>query len=423
MAFLEAYNAIADAIGKIQLFQKWLVENPTDLFTELRAQQPIFVTPGPIVVSRYRDVVEVASLDEIYSVKPYGVAMMRDNGGPNFILGMENGPEFETDLSILHLAVRRNDLDSIRAIVARHAAAALDAARSVGRFDITEGYAHLVPAQFAGEYFGVPGPDSGTLIKWVRAMFADLFLNFSEDPGVIAAAVQAGQEFRTYVDSLIASIQANGRTKDDVICRLIAMQCNQPTSFSNSRLRDNLIGCVTGILENTNTAVVNIIDFLLDHPEQMAGAVSAARSNDNDLLLRYVLETMRFHTPAPVLVRLSLADHVLAKGTPFEASVPAGKLVFAANASAMMDETELDHPLEFNLSRPSHHYLHFGWGLHQCLGKYISQVQIVEIIKVLLKLPGLRRAQGPDGHLTFTDSFPDKFSVEFDVAPSQTANS
>jgi cytochrome P450 len=152
----------------------------------------------------------------------------------------------------------------------------------------------------------------------------------------------------------------------------------------------------------------------------MAGAVSAARADDNDLLLRYVLETMRFHTPAPVLVRLSLADHVLARGTPFEATVPAGKLVFAANASAMMDETEIDRPLEFNLTRPAHHYLHFGWGIHQCLGKYISQVQIVEIIKTLLKLPGLRRAQGPDGHLSFAGSFPERFSVEFDVAPSPT---
>jgi cytochrome P450 len=418
MAFLESYNAIADPIGKIQLFQKWLVENPTDLFAELRARQPIFVTPGPIVVSRYRDVVDVASLDDVYSAKPYGVAMMRDNGGPNFILGMDDGPDFENDLSILHLAVRRTDLDSIRKIVARHAAAALDVARPIGRFDITEGYAHLVPARFAGEYFGVPGPDSGTLNKWVRAMFADIFLNFSEDPGIMAGAVAAGQEFRTYVDGLISSIQASGPTKDDVICRLIAMQCNRPTSFSNSRLRDNLIGCVTGILENTNTAVVNIIDFLLDHPEQLAGAVSAARADDNDLLLRYVLETMRFHTPAPVLVRFSLADHLLARGTPFETTVSAGKLVFAANASAMMDETEIDRPLEFNLTRPAHHYLHFGWGIHQCLGKYISQVQIVEIVKELLKLPGLRRAKGPEGHLSFAGPFPERFSVEFDIASS-----
>ena len=58
MAFLESYNAIADPIGKIQLFQKWLVENPTDLFAELRARQPIFVTPGPIVVSRDRPILE-----------------------------------------------------------------------------------------------------------------------------------------------------------------------------------------------------------------------------------------------------------------------------------------------------------------------------------------------------------------------------
>ena len=49
----------------------------------------------------------------------------------------------------------------------------------------------------------------------------------------------------------------------------------------------------------------------------------------------------------------------------------------------MMDETELDNPREFRLDRPAHHYLHFGWGIHQCLGKYISQVQVTQIVKGL----------------------------------------
>jgi hypothetical protein len=101
------------------LLEKWIVENPDGMFDELRRERPIFITPGPVVVSKYRDVLEVASLDNVFSIKPYGIAMMRDNGGPNFVLGMDDGPEFEHDLSLLHLAVRRTDLDRIRDIVAR----------------------------------------------------------------------------------------------------------------------------------------------------------------------------------------------------------------------------------------------------------------------------------------------------------------
>jgi cytochrome P450 len=414
MGFLDAYNALTAPQEQVALLEKWIVENPSGMFAELRDQKPVFITPGPIIVSRYRDVFEVASLDQIYSVKPYGIAMMRNNGGPNFILGMDDGPEFENDLSLLHLAVKRSDLERIRGIVAKRANALVDAARPAGRFDITDGYARLVPAQFVADYFGVPGPDSTKLMNWIRAMFTDIFLNFTGDAKISAVGMEAGKQFRAYVDELITSLRSKPAGDDTVISRLIAMQCAPPSAFPNSRIRDNLIGCIVGVLENTNSAIVIILDYLLDHPEQMAGAVAAARAGDNALLLRYVLETLRFHSPAPIMVRLSLAPHVLAKGTPFETAIPPGKVVFAANGSAMMDETELDQPLEFKLDRPAHHYLHFGWGIHQCLGKYISEVQIVEIVKPLLLLDNLRRAAGPDGKLTYAGPFPKSFVVEFD---------
>jgi cytochrome P450 len=416
MGFLSEYSELTSPQEQVGLIQKWIVENPSGMFAELRAQKPIFITPGPVVVSRYRDVIDVASLDQIFSVKPYGIAMMRDNGGPNFILGMDDGPEFESDLSILHLAVKRSDLDRIRGIVAGYASKAIDGARNRRSLDLTEGYARLVPTRFVGEYFGVPGPDAATLMGWVRAMFTDIFLNFTGNAEVSAAGIGAGIQFRAYVDQLITSLQKGGSAKDDVLGRLIRMQCDPAASLPNSRVRDNLIGCVTGVLENTNSAVVNIIDYLFDHPEQMNGAVAAARKDNNGLLLQYVLETLRFHSPAPILVRLSLADHLLAKGTEFETMVPAGKVIFAANGSAMMDETELDQPLEFRLDRPAHHYLHFGWGIHQCLGKYISQVQVVELVKAVLLLPGLRRADGLSGKLTYAGPFPKSFAVEFDAA-------
>lgn len=425
MSFLDEYRALASAATSPQevarhqlgLLQKWVVENPEGMFRDLRAREPIFRTPGPVVVTRYKDVIEVADLDEVFSVAPYGVAMMRNNGGPNFILGMDNGPEFEQDLSILHLAVRREDLDRIRAIVQTRTRELVDAALPAGQLDITDGFARMIPTLFVGDYFGVPGPDPVKLMNWVRLMFTDIFLNFAQDPKVSAQGAAAGVEFRAYVDALIARIKqeraAGAAEKDDVIGRLITMQRAPQAGFTDSRLRDNLIGCVTGVLENTNTAIVNIIDWLLDHPDIMAGAVDAARNNDSQLLRKYVLETLRFHTPAPLMVRLSTREHTLAKGTDRATTIPAHTVVFAANGSAMMDETELDHPQEFRLDRPPHHYLHFGWGIHQCLGKYISEVQVTEIVKGLLAVPNLRRAPGDAGKLQYAGPFPKSFVVEF----------
>jgi cytochrome P450 len=113
------------------------------------------------------------------------------------------------------------------------------------------------------------------------------------------------------------------------------------------------------------------------------------------------------------MVRLTTQDYMLAKGTERETPIPAGKVVFAANASAMMDETELDAPLEFREGRPDYQYMLFGWGTHRCFGKYISQVQITEIVRSLLVLPGIRRAPGDAGKLVYEGFFPKSFTVEF----------
>lgn len=424
--FLHAYDAMAEsgkppeevARAQVGLLQQWVVERPAELFAELRARRPIFVTPGPVVVSLYQDVMEVIDLDDVFSVKPYGVAMMRDNGGPNFILGMDAGDELDHDLSLLKLAIRRSDLGDIRAFVAQQAQALIAAARESGRLELTDGYGRLVPTRLIGHYFGVPGPDEQTLMTWCRRMFQDIFINFNSDPTIAEAGTQAGREFRAYVDELISARHGDGSPdgRTTVLDRLVAQQCDPDSSFTGDRIRDNLIGCAVGVIDNLTGAVANAVDVLLDHQDELQAATADALAGNDEHVLRYVLEALRFHPPAPVLVRLSLQQATLAKGLPRETHIPAGKLIFAANASAMMDEVELTNPLSFDLTRPWHHYLHFGWGLHECLGYHLATTQLTELMKGVLSLPGLRRAPGDDGELTYQDAFPQPFTVEFDQA-------
>jgi hypothetical protein len=262
-------------------------------------------------------------------------------------------------------------------------------------------------------------------MSWTRAIFTDIFLNFTQDPAISERGKQAGVEFRAYVDDLIAKTKAERTAgapeKDDVLGRLITMQRVPGASFTDSRLRDNLIGCITGILDNTCTAVVNAINVLLSRPDDLKGAQAAAQAGDNAKVLRYVQEALRFHPPAPLMVRVSLADAKIARGTPRETLIPAGKIVFAANGSAMMDETELDSPREIHLDRPPHHYMIFGWGMHECLGKYISQVQLVEIAKAVLSLGNLRPAAGDAGKVGYEGPFAVRFAVQFDAAGAPAA--
>jgi len=67
----------------------------------------------------------------------------------------------------------------------------------------------------------------------------------------------------------------------------------------------------------------------------------------------------------------------------------------------MFDARVLERPEEFRPGRPDYHYLHFATGQHACYGRYISQIQIPQILKPLLKLPGLNPVGAPEYDGTF----------------------
>jgi cytochrome P450 len=425
--FLAVFDALADAGGdpaqiaqrQVGLLIDWLLHRPAELFTELRRERPILLTPGPALVTRYEDVLEVVGASDVYSVRPYGEAMKRVNGGPNFILGMDDSPQFDHDLAALKLSARRSDLDDIRSLVATHAREQLDSARDEGEIDLTDSYGRLVPALLAGDYFGVPGPTPQDLMTWSRAMFREIFVNFLEDPVIRDEGLAAGVALRAHVDELVQTAHRGAARADTVLQRLVDMQCSLGSSLTDQGIRDNLIGCVVGILDNTVMAVCNVVDYLFDHPEERDAMTAAAISDDNETLLRYSYEALRFHPPAPILVRLATTEHTLAKGTDRATTIPAHTLVFAANGSAMMDDTQLQAPLEFRPNRPQHDYLLFGWGMHECFGKYISEVQIVELVKALLHEDSLRPAPGPQGTLTYDGAFPNPFRVAYGSSRTQ----
>ena len=72
MSFLEEYKALsrpgvapADvAKRQFSMLQEWVVKHPDEMFEDLRAHAPVFVTPAATVVSRYRDVIEVIDHDD-----------------------------------------------------------------------------------------------------------------------------------------------------------------------------------------------------------------------------------------------------------------------------------------------------------------------------------------------------------------------
>lgn len=418
MPFLHELSLLeADPAAQSTLLRTWLGTRPRELFEELRPARPIVALPGLVLVTRYPDVLEVLSRDRDFGVAAYAPKMHRSVG--DFFLGMEDGPAYEREVSIMRLASSREDLPRLEQSIGEWADAFVAEKAAAGRLDVVGDVSRRVPGQLVADYFGASGPNEETRLRWLRSLFRDIFLNPGDrDPAVRDAALAAAAELCVWLDEwisgLICRAQAGEALPDTVLARCVRMQSAPETALDVIGIRRNIAGLIVGTIDTTSECVVNALEFLLDRPELLARAAAAARDGTLDDVRGFVFEALRFNPQAPFLTRFAPAPAVLARGTERETPVPAGSVVIVALMSAMSDERELDLPGEFNPARPARHYLHFGYGLHQCFGRHINQLQLPLIARALLRLPGLRRAPGEEGKVKFDGPFPDRLLVDFD---------
>jgi cytochrome P450 len=422
MTFLSQFDALATpgadpatvARARAGLLTEWIVNRSFELFAELRANRPTLVTPGLCVVTRSPDVREVLANDRVFTVQPYTARMERNTGA--FILGMSRDGQYDRELAALHLASDRADAANVAAIARKSAEGFVKDAQPAGRLNLADGYARRVAYRVIADYYGVPGPDEPTMSGWIRILFRDIFLNLGNDPAVIAAAKSAADGLTAYLVPLIAAIRGKPATAnaDDVLSRLANLRIGNKPVLDDDGLRRNIGGTIVGALETVNKAFVQAFDQLLERPDALQAARVAAAAGDDAKVLGALMEAMRFRPQNPFLYRLCEAPYTLARGTDREALVPAGTLVFAATASAMVDAASIPAPDEFRLDRPPETYLFFGHSSHLCLGQFVAPVEFRELMKPLLGLKGLRRAAGDDGQLRFDGPYPTSLWVEWD---------
>ncbi|MCB9930094.1 MAG: cytochrome P450 [Alphaproteobacteria bacterium] len=413
---LDQFDAIAAGGGspqEIALRQAGFVrgqirDNALPFFRELRDHRPI-MPAGPIwLVSRFRDVEEILHRETVFGV-PY-LPNMTGVIGP-FVLSQDITPQYDHDISAMRLAIRREDLPRVHGIVSRHAAQIVDELVATGQpFDIVQSLTRIVPLRVAQEYFGFEAPDDD-MKRWARAAFEEFFVNLDKVPAVREAAVQAGAESRDALAGLIARRRASGEERDDVLGRLLAQQkAGGGLCFDDEGVIRTLQGCLIGMDETTNQACNAALLVMLSQPPLLAAAQAAAKAGEDEKLAAIVFEALRFRPINPLVVRVLKQPYTLGAGTPHETALPAGAVVFNLTWSAMFDERVLETPTEFKPGRPASHYLHFATGHHACFGRYISMVQIPQILKPLLAQDGLKLAGAPEmaGHLKV---FPDKVTV------------
>ena len=393
------------------------------VFEVLRRVSPVVVVGGKVaLVARHDDVVEVLERDEDFTVAELSATVMDRVNGP-FILGMDRSEQYDREDAILEQCVRPGDLERIRAIVRQSASDLIDAGRRDGRIDIVNGLARVTAVRVIGSFFGVPGPDEATMMRWMRTIFYETFLNVTRDPGVRRAGEESGREFHSYLHRLLALRQAQVRAggeeaPDDFFTRMVRLQLGDDPErrLSDEGICRNIGGVVVGAVDTTSMATTHVVDQLLRRPEALAAAQAAA--GDAGAMVPFVLEALRFHPINPALARSAARDTVLAEGSSRERRIPQGCVVYPLLLSAMFDPLVFEDPDSFRVDRPASSYLHFGHGLHTCFGERINVVQMPETLSALLAAGAIRRAPGRAGNVVYDGPFPDRLLVDFDAVGS-----
>jgi len=196
--------------------------------------------------------------------------------------------------------------------------------------------------------------------------------------------------------------KGDGKLEDNIVTRMVRTAYPGAVDFDIKRLGINAGGLLIGAIETTSQAVAQIIEYLLDNPEWLAKARSAAQSDNPADFDGIVWEALRFVPITPYIFRQTAGEYTLAKGTDYSHTVTTGTYVLAVTQSAMFDARAFEDPDKFIPGRNWYHSFHFGFGSHECLGRYVGMVMIPEMVRQLLLRPAVKAQGGIDyegGHL------------------------
>ena len=178
--------------------------------------------------------------------------------------------------------------------------------RDEGEIDVVSQLAEPALDRVIADYFGTPGPDTATQVRWARNVFQELFINVGNLPTVRERAHADAAQWRPHLDGLIdarkAQLQAGEDVPDDVLTRLLRYQDEGEPNFHDIAIRHNILGNITGWIPTISNAFPRIVDELLEQ-DQLEGAQEAARAGDRELVAAYCFEASRFNPQNFALLR------------------------------------------------------------------------------------------------------------------------
>jgi cytochrome P450 len=314
-------------------------------------------------LSRYADVFEASQQPLLYS-SAEGTTLERID--PSALLPMMifmDPPPHDLHRRLVSRAFTPRAVSDLEPYVRRTALELLDALREKGGGDFVEEFSAILPMNVIMELLGVPPADRNQLRHWM-----DESLERSEEPPFIPErAMVAMGRMVGYWYSLLAEKRA--RPDDSLLSRLSAAGI-EAEDGSRARLTDDEVVGFCSLVgaagtETLTKLLANAVVLFRRNPGEWAKVLA-----DPATIPGAVEETLRYWAPSQYQGRV-LTEDVTLHGV----TMPAGSRVLLLTGSANRDEREYEDADRFDISRPAHLAMGFGYGLHFCLGAALARLE------------------------------------------------
>ncbi len=443
--YLARYDAAPEA-EKYPLVQGWIRSEPLAFFKQLRARRPVLQTPECTLVAMFTDVRDMLQMPKIFTVDLYKPKMGVTGPNDGFLMAHDEDALHYREKSLMQGMLNRDDLPRVRKMVAETGKKILGEAG--GNIELVNEYCRMVPVHLVQDYFGLDGIDREDLIRWSYWNQYDAFNNQpfnmnsdQESSEIIALHDKASEELVAYIAVLmvrkvvrlkvmnaiyllLSPVQkliyrilgmALPERHDVMVMRMLQSKFAKEVDFPLTRVGLNAGGLLIGAIETTSQAVAQVVEYFIDNPVLLRTARDKAQQDDTAAFDAMVWEALRFVPIRPDIFRLAASDYTIAKGTERETEIKAGTIVRLLVHSAMFDPFAYENPDSFNPDRNFYHNFVFGFGSHDCLGKYVGMEMVPEMVRQVVLLDDLES----DGKISYRNQqFPDRdgpFPEEYQV--------
>jgi cytochrome P450 len=340
-------------------------QDPYPVYRWLRDNAPCYRNDavGFYALSRYADVLEASQQPLLYSSAEGTTIESLDTQALLPMMIFMDPPAHDVQRKLVSRAFTPRAISELEPFVRKTAIDCLDPLLEQGGGDFVEEFSAVLPMNVIMELLGVPPADRNTLRHLMDAMLDRL----EEPPYFPDHAIEAMGKIGEYWESLLKEKRAH--PDGGFISKLCDAEVVDDDG-NPARLTDREVLGFASLIGSAGTETLTkllanaVVLFqrnpsewqkVLDDPAKIPGAVE---------------ETLRYWAPSQYQGRV-LTDDVTAHGI----TMPKGSRVLLLTGAANRDEREYADADRFDIERPSHVAVGFGYGLHFCLGAALARLE------------------------------------------------